>query len=233
MEILQTKKPIKSIIKVLFFIIFFPMIIIPLAGNIFWVQGWIWMLWAVIFALVNYSYLYYKNPELLMERLRVKKIDNQKNWDKYFLLVTRIIYLLWLIIMPLDSQRFHLSKPFPLNLEYLGLIFLLISFFVVMKAFIDNPFLSHAVRIQKEKNQQIITSGIYSFVRHPMYLGLLLTLIGSPLFLGSMYGLIIGILFSFAFAIRAIAEEKVLEKEFEDYLEYKKIVKYRLIPFIW
>lgn len=97
----------------------------------------------------------------------------------------------------------------------------------------DNTYLSPLVRIQKERGQKLISTGVYGFVRHPLYLGAIIFFLGGPLVMGSMYGLIIGVLLSLSMILRTIGEEKMLVEELEGYVEYKKKVKYRLIPHIW
>ncbi|MDR3600775.1 MAG: isoprenylcysteine carboxylmethyltransferase family protein [Desulfosporosinus sp.] len=89
------------------------------------------------------------------------------------------------------------------------------------------------VRIQIERKQHVISTGVYGFVRHPMYLGNLFMLVGAPLMLGSIYGLIIGLIAIFLMAGRIIGEERMLVNELEGYEDYKKKVRYRLIPFVW
>jgi protein-S-isoprenylcysteine O-methyltransferase Ste14 len=108
---------------------------------------------------------------------------------------------------------------------------LLLSFFFLFRSFSDNTFLSPLVRIQEERKQQLVTTGVYRFVRHPMYLGAIL--IGTPFLLGSYYGLALGLIMIVLIAMRTIGEEKMLMKEFRDYEEYKKKVRYRFLPFVW
>jgi protein-S-isoprenylcysteine O-methyltransferase Ste14 len=89
------------------------------------------------------------------------------------------------------------------------------------------------VRIQSERKQQVITSGTYAFVRHPLYLGCFLMMLGAPLMLGSVYGLLISLVGTVGICYRIVGEERMLSQELEGYGEYQKRVKYRLIPFIW
>ncbi len=89
------------------------------------------------------------------------------------------------------------------------------------------------VRIQSERRQQVVSTGVYGIVRHPMYLGGILLFIGTPMLLGSIYGVIIGISMLLLLTFRIIGEEKMMVNELDGYTEYKKKVKYRLIPFIW
>lgn len=85
----------------------------------------------------------------------------------------------------------------------------------------------------KTRVQQVISTGVYSFVRHPLYLGCLLMLFGAPLLLGSISGLIIGVIAFFVLVGRIMGEEKMLVNELEGYEDYQQKVAYRLIPFVW
>ena len=100
-------------------------------------------------------------------------------------------------------------------------------------AFLINAFLSPTVRIQEERGQTVISTGPYHYVRHPMYAGGLLLFLGTPLLLGSWYGLVLSLLFIAAGAARAVMEERVLREELPGYAAYMARVNYRLIPRIW
>jgi protein-S-isoprenylcysteine O-methyltransferase Ste14 len=95
----------------------------------------------------------------------------------------------------------------------------------------ENVWLSRTVEVQE--NQTVIQTGLYGIVRHPMYLATLLMFLPIPLILGSLWGLIPFALYPAILVIRILNEEKVLTKDLRGYKEYKKKVKYRLIPFIW
>nr|WP_209583918.1 isoprenylcysteine carboxylmethyltransferase family protein [Methanobacterium aggregans] len=89
------------------------------------------------------------------------------------------------------------------------------------------------VRIQSERGQKVVSTGIYGRIRHPLYLGGILMFLGGPLLLGSIYGFILGLLMSMSLVLRTIGEEKMLTEELEGYADYKKKVRYRLIPHVW
>ena len=116
--------------------------------------------------------------------------------------------------------------------KILGGIFLAPSTILFFRSYVDNPYLSGLVRIQEERKQRVVTTGVYSFVRHPMYLGATFLLVGAPLLMGSLFGLALGILITVLLAARSVGEEKMLIDELEGYEEYKKTVRYRIIPFI-
>lgn len=214
-------------------ILLFPAVILFLSGNLFWLEGWIFSLWFDAMVLSNMIYLYRNDPALLAERSKAPGSDNQKQWDKYLLTGAYLMASVWFIIMPLDAKRFGWSPYFPVLLKVLGGVALLPSLYLIYRATVENTFLSTLVRIQTDRKQQVISTGVYSFVRHPLYLGCLLMLLGAPLLLGSIYGLIIGLIAFFVLAGRIIGEEKMLVNELEGYEDYKKKVTYRLLPFVW
>lgn len=89
------------------------------------------------------------------------------------------------------------------------------------------------MRIQSERGQKVVSTGVYGWIRHPLYLGGILLFLGGPLLLGSIYGFIVGLLMSLSLVLRIIGEEKMLTEELEGYADYKKKVRYRLIPHVW
>jgi protein-S-isoprenylcysteine O-methyltransferase Ste14 len=197
------------------------------------VEGWIFGLWfdAMMLSIMIYTYLY--DPALLAERSTLPGTGNQKRWDKYVMTLILLIAVLWLVILPLDARRFGWSPAFPVWLKVLGGVALLPALFLIFRATVENTFLSARVRIQAERKQHVISTGVYGFVRHPLYLGCLLLMIGAPLLLGSVWGLIISVAGLVLLIIRIVGEEKMLSDELEGYDEYKTKVKYRLVPFVW
>ncbi len=107
------------------------------------------------------------------------------------------------------------------------------AFYLIYQATVENTYLSTLVRIQTDRNQRVISTGVYAFVRHPLYLGCLLMMLGAPLLLGSVYGLFIALIGLILLAGRIVGEEEMLTDELEGYKEYKKKVIYRLVPLIW
>lgn len=134
--------------------------------------------------------------------------------------------------MGLDAARFRWSR-IPIPLQVFGWAVLLISCYVFYLTFRENTYLSPAVRIQKERGQKVINTGPYRHVRHPMYAGFALYVIGTALMLGSWVGLAFGLVLIVAVARRAIFEEQTLQRELNGYDEYMKSVRYRFIPGLW
>jgi protein-S-isoprenylcysteine O-methyltransferase Ste14 len=214
--------------------LFFPALILLLAGNWRWVEGWIFGLWMAAMIVFNMSYLFFKDPALLAERTkRPGSEKNEKTWDKLLLPAVLLIAVLWLIILPLDAERFHWSPAFPLWLKIVGGVALIPAFYLIEWTTMANTFMSTMVRIQEERKQQVITTGTYGFVRHPLYLGCALMMFGMPLLVGSVVGLVITAIGMAALIFRIIGEEKMMLEELDGYEEYKQKVKFRLIPLVW
>lgn len=210
-----------------------PALILLLSGDWLWIEGWAFSIWYIVLSLSTVIYLYRNDPALLAERFRRPGTGGEEEWDKYFVIAIALAYFAWIIVMPLDAKRFGWTTGFPPWIKVIGVIGLLASAFLLYRAFADNPFLSPLVRIQKERKQYVVSTGVYGFVRHPMYLGAILMFLGAPMLLGSMYGIIIGSIMSMLLLLRIIMEEKMLVEELEGYTDYQKKVKYRLIPFVW
>ena len=107
----------------------------------------------------------------------------------------------------------------------------ILSYVLYAEVLRENTYLSRTIEVQE--NQKVIDTGLYGIVRHPMYLSTLFLFLSMPLVLGSVFSFIIFLAYPFIIAKRIKGEEKLLEKELPGYVEYKKKVKYRLIPFIW
>jgi protein-S-isoprenylcysteine O-methyltransferase Ste14 len=210
-----------------------PALLLLLSGDWLWLEGWVFNAWFLLLCFVTISYLYRKDPALLAERFKQPGSANQKAWDKFIVYGLVLGFIAWVVIMPLDAKRFAWTTGFPVWLKALGGIALLLSFFLFYRSYTENTFASPLVRIQEERKQQVISTGVYGFVRHPMYLAGLLMFLGAPLLLGSIYGLLTGLLISLLLMGRITGEEKMLMDELSGYSDYKKKVRYRLIPFVW
>jgi protein-S-isoprenylcysteine O-methyltransferase Ste14 len=201
------------------------------AGTIVWAAGWIYLVLFFSFFLGVNAWLVRHNPGVLRERLSLSKPD-QKGWDKVIFPLLLIFPFAWLAFISFDATRFRWS-PIPLWLQGAGIIILLSSFYLFFLTFRENSYLSTVVRIQEERGHQVVSTGLYQYVRHPMYAAFLPFMVGTPLLLGSGYGVLLGLAFVIVLARRAVLEEQTLERELQGYADYMTQVKYRLIPHIW
>lgn len=233
METQKNKLSIGQIIFTILYLFLCPTLFLFISGDWFWIEGWIFSIWFIVLCFTTIIYLYRKDPELLAERYRKPGTANQKAWDKYVVYGLLIGFIAWIVIMPLDAKRYGWTTYFPLWLKILGGIGLILSFFFFYRSYTDNTFVSPLVRIQTERKQQVVSTGVYGFVRHPMYLGGILMFIGTPLLLGSYFGIALGLIITVLLAFRTLGEEQMMLKELDGYEEYKRKVKYRFIPLIW
>ena len=223
----------KKVVFAFLYILIFPALILLLSGDFFWPEGWIFSIWFILLCFSTILYLYRKDPALLEERYKQPGTGNQELWDRYVVYGLLIGFILWIVIMPLDAKRFGWSPVFPLWLKVLGVAGLAGSFFLFFRSYTDNTFLSPLVRIQKDRNQRVVSTGVYRIVRHPMYLGGILMFVGAPLVLGSFYGILAGIALTMLLMARVRGEEAMLAQDLEGYREYTQNVRYRLFPFLW
>ena len=201
-------------------LVFFP------AGSMKFWNGWLFLgaLFIPMFCIL--IYLLIKDPDLLVKRMKTK--EKEKTQKTY--LILSIIVCLITFIMPGLDFRFNWSNV-PLTVVLISTLLMIsgyLMFFIVMK---QNTYASRVIEIQDE--QKLIDTGLYSFVRHPMYLGAIILYGFAPLVLGSFYALIPMVFIPILLIIRIKNEEKVLTKGLKGYDEYMKKVKYRLFPFIW
>jgi len=225
--------PVSKLIASFFYLVFFPVILFVLSGDWRWIEGW---LFSIIFLVMCFStllYLYFYDPELLKERFGSPIQPNQKSWDKVLLSIFFVDFLVWFAIMPLDAKRFGWSPVFPFWLRATGTVLLVVSIALIFEALRENTFAAPVVKMQKERGQKVISTGLYGVVRHPMYAGAVLLFVAGPLLLGSVFGLIMGLVLIVTIAVRSIGEEAMLKQELEGYSDYAKRVKWRIIPFVF
>ena len=223
----------KKIAFAFLYILVFPVILLVLSGDAAWPEGWIFSIWFLVLCYATILYLYWKDPALLEERYKQPGTGNQETWDRYVVYGLLIGFIVWIVIMPLDARRFGWSPYFPFWLKGVGGAGLAGSFFLFFRSYTDNTFLSPLVRIQEERKQRVVSTGVYGVVRHPMYLGGILMFLGAPLLLGSSLGVIAGLALTMLLMARIVMEEGMLAKELEGYREYMQNVRYRLFPFLW
>jgi protein-S-isoprenylcysteine O-methyltransferase Ste14 len=225
--------PLSKLVASLLYLLLFPIILFVLAGDWRWVEGWIF---SVIFVLMCFAiliYLFFYDPALLKERFGSPVQEGQKAWDKILLLLFFLEFLVWFAIMPLDARRYHWSTELPGWARLAGAILLILSSVILFEALRENTFAAPVVKMQKERGQKVISTGMYAIVRHPMYTGAMLLFVATPLLLGSVYGLAVGFVLIVTIAVRSLGEEAMLKQELEGYREYMKRVKWRLIPFVF
>jgi protein-S-isoprenylcysteine O-methyltransferase Ste14 len=222
-----------KLIGALFQLFLFPAILFLFAGDWRWTEGWVF---SVIFLAMCYGtlvYLYFHDPALLRERFGSPIQETQKPWDKVLLSLFFVEFIVWWTIMPLDARRFVWSPAFPLWAKAVGTLLLILAVYIVFEALKENTFAAPVVKMQKERGQKVISTGLYGIVRHPMYAGAVLLFVSAPLLLGSVFGLALGLVLIITIAARSLGEEAMLKQELDGYRDYMRRVKWRMIPFVF
>lgn len=201
------------------------------AGRWDWVRGWISVGLAVVGLTALGLIVRHYNPELLAERARWRRKDT-KPFDKIFMALYLPLVLLHPAIAGLDAVRFHWSSM-PFAFVYVGAAMFVASLVVIGWAMVVNPYAESSVRIQSDRGQTVVTSGPYRFVRHPMYVGILLMGIANPLLWGSVWALAMSGVFILLFLWRTAREDQTLRRELAGYEEYAGETRYRLVPGVW
>jgi protein-S-isoprenylcysteine O-methyltransferase Ste14 len=202
------------------------------AGTLDWPEAWVLLAEFGVLGLISGYLIAQHDPELLRERMRSPIQGDQKSWDKILLPIVFALWLAQYVVIALDAVRYHTSEV-PLWLKVVGALaiaFGLYVFHIVMRA---NTFAAPVVKIQTERKHQVIDTGPYAYVRHPMYAGAIPLLVGTPLLLGSWRGLAFSLVLIVIFAVRAVLEEEMLRSELAGYDAYAARVRWRLVPGVW
>lgn len=199
------------------------------AWTFYYWQAWIFL--AVFFgsACAITVYLIKKDPELLERRVTAGPTNEKETSQKIIQSIAQGAFLL-MIIFPVLDHRFGWSTVTP-YVNIAGNFLVAIGFYVVFLVFKENSYASALIEV--DAGQKVVSSGPYALVRHPMYIGALVLLLGTPLALGSWWGAFTIIPITTVIIWRLLDEERFLTKNLPAYAEYKAKVKYRLIPLIW
>ena len=196
------------------------------AGTLSYTGGWLFVGVLFIPMLILGAVLFVKSPDLLRRRLDSKE---KEGTQKGVVALSGVGFAAGFIVAGLDF-RFGWSH-LPTAVVIAASVLFLVAYGLYAEVMRENEYLSRTVKV--EEGQRVIDTGLYGIVRHPMYAVTVILFLMIPLILGSWYSLIVFLHYPVLIAVRIVNEEKVLCAELAGYEEYKKKVKYRIIPFVW
>lgn len=196
------------------------------AGSFQYLNGWLFIGLLFVPMLILGIILLLKAPDLLKKRLDAKE---KESTQRGVVALSGLLFIGGFVVAGFD-YRFGWSHV-PSWAVITASVILLAAYALYAEVMRENAYLSRTIKVQE--NQKVIETGLYGIVRHPMYAATLWMFLAIPVVLGSWWSLICFLPYIVVIALRIHNEEKVLEKGLVGYADYKKRVKYRLLPFIW
>ena len=216
----------EAILKFLLGVVLIGFLIFMPAGTLDYLYGWLFMGVLFIPMFIAGMVMMIKNPELLASRLDAKEKESSQ---EIVIKLSGLMFVAGFVLAGLD-YRFKWFQ-LPAFIPYIAAGVFLIGYVLWGVVLKQNTYLSRTIKVVD--GQTVVDTGLYGVVRHPMYSATVLMFLAMPLILGSLIALSVFVLYPVLIAIRIVNEEKLLSKELNGYEEYKKKVKYRIIPFIW
>ena len=210
---------------------FMAVLLFASAGTLKWTEAWFYLLMQGSMSTRLAFWLLKHNPELLKDRMTFLK-PSVKDWDKVIVILSTVMVVPLYCLPGLDVVRNRWSHM-PFTLKCAGFAGIFLSFALIQGVMRANPYLSRIVEIQMERGHHVITTGPYRYVRHPMYVGVIVWLLCFPLALGSWTSFIPSVYLIGLMVVRTGLEDRTLQEELEGYAAYARKVRYRLIPGIW
>jgi protein-S-isoprenylcysteine O-methyltransferase Ste14 len=225
------KDTLKMIFQsILGIVILLALLFLP-AGRLDWWAAWGFIIVYISTVFIAVAVLQKKDPGLFQERRQTQ--ENIKSWDKVITNLFGVVFIpLTLVISGLD-QRFGWTDSLPLLLQILAILLGVLGFVLVFWGMAANTYFSSYVRIQDDRGHTTITAGPYRYVRHPGYLGMIVSALMIPLVLASWWALIPAGIGAALVILRTSLEDQTLQEELEGYKEFTQRTRYRLIPGIW
>ncbi len=203
------------------------------AGTLGWWRAWV--LIGILFTgmIATTVWLLPGHKDLLIERVKSPVQRGQPLADRIVLMLLLTSFYSMIAFIPLDVFRFHWIAGPGVLVSSLGLFLFLAGWLIAFLALRENAFAAPVVKLQKDREQKVIDSGVYALIRHPLYAGGALFIVGIPLWLESYAGALFSLVPIATLVLRIFIEERFLRGQLKGYEAYMKRVRYRLIPFLW
>jgi len=226
MRSLDIKLFFQAILKFALGVIIIGLLLFIPANTLKYWNGWLFMGLLFIPMFVAGIIMMIKSPDLLRKRLNAKEKEKEQ---KQVLLFSGLMFLIGFIIAGLNYRYKWIIMPN--YVVVVSSIIFILAYILYAEVLRENTYLSRTIEVQE--NQKVVDTGLYGIVRHPMYAVTILLFLSMPLILGSIISFAIFLIYPYIISKRIKNEEEVLERELVGYSDYKKKVKYKVIPFIW
>jgi protein-S-isoprenylcysteine O-methyltransferase Ste14 len=212
--------------------IFGGLLFVP-AGTLDWWRAWVFL--GVVFggAVASTVSVFRVNKDILAERFKPPVQQGQPLADKIVVVLLIAGFVSVIVCIPLDVCRWHLMATPGILVSSLGLVLFVVGWWIMTLALRENAFAAPVVKHQADRQHTVIESGVYGVVRHPMYAGAVLLLVGMPLWLESYAAALLASIPIGTLVVRILVEELFLRRALAGYNAYTERVRYRLIPFVW
>jgi protein-S-isoprenylcysteine O-methyltransferase Ste14 len=215
-----------ALTKMIFGIVLIGAMLFWPAGTFAYFGAWLFIGLLFVPMLILGTVLFIKAPALLKKRLDFKE---KEKTQKGVIALSGLMFPVGFVLSAFDFRFGWSSVPLPAVI--VASVLFLIGYGMYGEVLRENAYLSRTVEVQQ--GQTVVSTGLYGIVRHPMYLATLLMFLPMPLILGSLWGVLVFLPYPAMIVVRLLNEEKLLTRALAGYAEYKKKVKYKLVPFVW
>lgn len=223
------KIALQTLASAIFGLVFFAALLFWPAGTLNYWQAWVFIAVFMVATLVPSVYLAVKDPAALQRRMKAGPGAETRTLQKIIISGTIVAVVAVLVVSALDHRFGWSNVPTPVVI--VGNILVAVGLGVAQLVVIQNSYAAATITV--EADQTVVSTGLYGLVRHPMYVGTLIMMVGTPLALDSYWGLVAIVLALPVLAARIEDEEKLLRQELDGYDEYTQKVHYRLVPGVW
>jgi protein-S-isoprenylcysteine O-methyltransferase Ste14 len=223
----------KGILQAALGLLGYGLVLFLAAGRLDWPWGWAFLGVVAAVLAAHPLILIPIDPELLAERERGLCDERVRAWDRWIAMLAAGLFPMagW-AVAGLDV-RFGWTPSMPPACHLLGLLVTVLGYALFLWAMASNAYFAEGVRIQEERGHTVATAGPYRYVRHPGYVGAILSQLGTPWLLGSPWAFPAGVASAALYVLRTHLEDKTLRDELPGYSDYAQVTRYRLLPGVW
>jgi protein-S-isoprenylcysteine O-methyltransferase Ste14 len=223
----------KLILSVIYVAAVFGGLLFVPAGTVHWWRAWVFVGVVVVGTIATIAAIFPSQMDSLNERFKAPIQKGQPLGDKIIIIPFVVSFSALIVLIPLDVFRFHIFGKPGAFISALGLALFMAGWWIISLAYKENAFTAPVVKVQEERHHTVVDTGVYAVVRHPMYAGALLVMIGMPLWLESYAATLFAIVPIALGVARALIEERFLRRELAGYDKYMEKVRNRIIPRLW